>query len=337
MITIGIPTFNRSAFLKCSLESAIAQSTPDCRIVVLDNASTDDTREVVEAFINQHGNRIHYQVNSTNIGSTPNFNRLAELCDTEYFCWLQDDDCLHQDFAKRALNAFNSSRQIKVYSAFALVSEGIMSHYKPLIYGPPFPVNFLDSSGVQSFDGKLVAPFSLFMSVTFPPIAAFRTDSLKAYLNSPVGMTPLFAERSWTMHTAVGGTIAIDPFIGAIFRSHPGQSQFAIMHQENSQWLTFATDVDRLVGSWDKSWIDLFASTLAMTEPAHRKKWLEISASWPDSLAVCRIVKEVLTASFPPETAKTNGASLKSVVRDLVPPLAWRSIGRIARHLKSGR
>ena len=48
LVTIGIPTFNRSAWLKESIESVLAQTFQEFRILVSDNASTDDTPDVVQ-------------------------------------------------------------------------------------------------------------------------------------------------------------------------------------------------------------------------------------------------------------------------------------------------
>jgi glycosyltransferase involved in cell wall biosynthesis len=48
-VTIAIPTYNRSELLKTSLQSALAQDYSDFQVLVLDNASTDDTEAVVRS------------------------------------------------------------------------------------------------------------------------------------------------------------------------------------------------------------------------------------------------------------------------------------------------
>ena len=47
--SIVMPTRNRGPLLRSSLETAINQTFSDYEIVVCDNNSTDDTREIVEA------------------------------------------------------------------------------------------------------------------------------------------------------------------------------------------------------------------------------------------------------------------------------------------------
>ena len=49
-VTVGIPTYNRSDMLKQSIASVLAQSFTGFRLLVSDNASDDDTPDVVRSF-----------------------------------------------------------------------------------------------------------------------------------------------------------------------------------------------------------------------------------------------------------------------------------------------
>lgn len=331
MLTIGIPTYNRSAFLRTSLASALGQTSSEVKIIVSDNASTDDTEAVVSEF----GGRIRYERARTNLGPKSNFIRLLELCDTEYFSWLQDDDCLDHRFAERALCAFRANPAVTTYSAFALMSEGMESHYKAQVFGPSFSADFLTGKGVQTVDGRLVTPFSLFMSVTFPPVAVFRTETLRALLRSRSEVTDLFGERTWGAHSAAIGLLAVDPFIGAIVRLHPGQSQFSMLHREEKEWLIMAQDLDQLAASWNPDWLDGFAEALTKNETVHRQTWLRMSESWPRDLAICRKVTQALKDSLPGYSRRSE-PPLKVLLRNITPPLLWNGIGA-AKSMFSGR
>ena len=50
MISVVIPTFNRSAFLKKAVESVLSQGYQDLELIVVDDGSEDDTPEVVTGF-----------------------------------------------------------------------------------------------------------------------------------------------------------------------------------------------------------------------------------------------------------------------------------------------
>lgn len=69
-VTIVIPTFNRSAMLRRSIDSALAQ-TQVCEILVVDHGSTDDTPAVAASF----GERIRYLRRDVDYGV--------------HFCWLE--------------------------------------------------------------------------------------------------------------------------------------------------------------------------------------------------------------------------------------------------------
>jgi glycosyltransferase involved in cell wall biosynthesis len=50
MVSILITTYNSAAVLKPCLESVLQQDSPDLEIIIVDNASTDGTRAVLQEF-----------------------------------------------------------------------------------------------------------------------------------------------------------------------------------------------------------------------------------------------------------------------------------------------
>jgi glycosyltransferase involved in cell wall biosynthesis len=92
-ISILLPTYNRAALLREALASALAQTWPDVEVVVSDNASTDDTAQVVAGF--QGDPRLRYHRNETNVGMVANWRgALEHLATGDFFLILSDDDCL---------------------------------------------------------------------------------------------------------------------------------------------------------------------------------------------------------------------------------------------------
>ena len=77
-VSICIPTYNHADFLDESLRSAMAQTYEDLEILVLDNASQDDTKTIV-ANASLHDPRIRYVRHDQNIGLIKNLNACIEF------------------------------------------------------------------------------------------------------------------------------------------------------------------------------------------------------------------------------------------------------------------
>lgn len=106
-LSICIATFNRAAFIGETLDRVISQSTGDCEIIVSDNASTDNTEEVVAQYA-RRTDRLHYFRHDTNMGLDRNFDSAVERCQGEY-CWLMsDDDWLKPGAITRVLETLSS-------------------------------------------------------------------------------------------------------------------------------------------------------------------------------------------------------------------------------------
>ena len=92
--TIAIVTFNRSGLLTRLLTSITAMDPKPGHVVIIDNASTDDTTDVVESFRDWLGTNLVYRRLDTNTGGSGGFSegmRIAyELGST--WIWLMDDD-----------------------------------------------------------------------------------------------------------------------------------------------------------------------------------------------------------------------------------------------------
>src|SRR5690606_12900499 len=91
---IVIVTFNRSHLLRGLLTSIRAMDPQPGRVVIVDNASADDTTEVVESFRDDLGTEIVYRRLETNTGGSGGFSegmRTAYELGSEWI-WMMDDD-----------------------------------------------------------------------------------------------------------------------------------------------------------------------------------------------------------------------------------------------------
>ncbi len=98
LLTIAIPTYNRSELLRQLFDSLREQirDNPRVSLLVSDNASTDQTESTVqeERF---RGIPLEYIRNLNNIGADANFLQCYERAKSKYVWIVGDDDLLHQD------------------------------------------------------------------------------------------------------------------------------------------------------------------------------------------------------------------------------------------------
>ncbi len=94
LLTIGIPTYNRSFFLKGLIENIVSEIDKseygeNIQIVIVDGNSRDNTAEMVEQYKNRHN--IKYFRRDKKEGIDKDILKCVELSDGEY-CWLFSDD-----------------------------------------------------------------------------------------------------------------------------------------------------------------------------------------------------------------------------------------------------
>lgn len=89
--SIALATFNGSAFLAAQLQSFVRQTRPPDEVVVVDDASTDQTPAVVERFAETAPFPVRLTVNDANLGYAQNFSKALSLC-TGDLVFLSDQD-----------------------------------------------------------------------------------------------------------------------------------------------------------------------------------------------------------------------------------------------------
>ena len=98
-VSVGLPTFNRCGQLRGAIESVLAQTYRNIELLISDNASTDDTRNVCEEYA-QLDSRVRYIRQTENIGMVPNFNTVLRESSGPFFMWLSDDDWLDERYVE---------------------------------------------------------------------------------------------------------------------------------------------------------------------------------------------------------------------------------------------
>lgn len=89
LVSVVIPTFNRAALLVKALHSVRQQTYPNLEIIVVDDASTDDTATAVQKIDDL---RVHYIRHEVNRGGSAARNTGIRAATGEFIAFLDDDD-----------------------------------------------------------------------------------------------------------------------------------------------------------------------------------------------------------------------------------------------------
>lgn len=115
-LSICIATHNRGHHLCESLDSIIGQLVTGVELVVVDGASPDNTRDVMEGYVALHP-EISYYREDTNSGVDRDYDKAVDYAIGEY-CWLMtDDDLLRPDAVQRVLSAIEVGEGLIIVNA----------------------------------------------------------------------------------------------------------------------------------------------------------------------------------------------------------------------------
>lgn len=100
-LTIALPVYNRTDFVKSALDSAVKQTVP-CSILLIDNNSPhNDFKQIVDSY---EGVDIKYIKTEETVPQDENFNNCFRYAETPWVTVLHDDDMLHCQFVEYCQN-----------------------------------------------------------------------------------------------------------------------------------------------------------------------------------------------------------------------------------------
>lgn len=102
MVSVITPTYNCSQFIGEAIESVQAQTYKNWEMIIVDDCSTDDTKEIVKGYA-ENDNRIIYCCLDANSGAAVARTRAMQAANGEYIAFLDADDVWLADKLKKQL------------------------------------------------------------------------------------------------------------------------------------------------------------------------------------------------------------------------------------------
>src|SRR5205809_2814761 len=101
-LSVVVPNYNHSQFLPAALGAILEQSVPASEVIVIDDASTDNSLEILNGFARKHPNlKVHR--NEKNQGVLFGMRRGIELARSDYVLFAAADDQVLPGFFEKSL------------------------------------------------------------------------------------------------------------------------------------------------------------------------------------------------------------------------------------------
>ena len=109
LVSIVIPTFNRISYLEIAIESIFKQSYKNIQLIVVDDASTDNTTNLLRV---KYGSRLKLIKNNINLGQVKSVNKAWPKCKGKYVGYLSSDDYLHYTAIAKLVKILESDAHV---------------------------------------------------------------------------------------------------------------------------------------------------------------------------------------------------------------------------------
>ena len=187
LVTIAIPTFNRASLLKGCVASALLQTYQRFEVIVSDNASTDQTPDVLREFIDP---KLRVVRQATNIGLIPNWNACLAEATGDYVVFVSDDDRIAPWMLERCIALVKSQPQLPIVIALSDVQSDAEGRVLAASASRKLRTGIWDGADIleEVLEGHIVTPMCTIM---------IRTGALRARGGFPIDWPHLADKASW--------------------------------------------------------------------------------------------------------------------------------------------
>jgi glycosyltransferase involved in cell wall biosynthesis len=110
-VDVVVPCYQYGRFLRDCVTSVLAQDVPKLRVLIIDNASNDNSREVGQQLAAEDA-RVEVVAHATNKGATYSYNEGVDWARADYFLLLDADDLLAPHCLSRAVAVMEEQPEI---------------------------------------------------------------------------------------------------------------------------------------------------------------------------------------------------------------------------------
>lgn len=122
MVSVIIPCYNMERFIADTIESVMNQTYPGWELLIVDDASTDQTADIIQPYC-QQDQRIKLSVKTQHSGIADARNQAIQMAQGSVLAFLDADDTWHPDKLQRQLQFMQEHKAGLSYTSYELMDE----------------------------------------------------------------------------------------------------------------------------------------------------------------------------------------------------------------------
>ncbi len=242
LFSIVVPTFNRADSILSTIDGCLAQRCGDFELVIVDDGSTDNTRELIEHLDDPRVQYIHQQ----NAGPAAARNRGVDAASGRYIAYLDADDRWYPEYLEFAKNFLDRGEHNFVYSQI-IVDRGVGRYWiKPDrgIQAQESIFDYLYIHGGFIQTSTMVVTASLAKQVRWDEQVTFGDNDQYTIDLVHAGATPVMMDLQGTLYEDVINPKALSqlPIHGGISEKHTNFFKWMAAqreHMSEEAWLGY--------------------------------------------------------------------------------------------------
>jgi glycosyltransferase involved in cell wall biosynthesis len=236
-VDVVIPCYNYGRFLKRCVDSILEQSISDIRILIIDDASSDDSRVVAESLV-AADSRVSVISHAKNAGHIKTYNEGIAWATSDYFLLLSADDLLVPRSLERAVRIMDQHPDIVL--TYGEVAD--WQDHLPL----PVPINAIDYKwNRQDLIHDMCASGK---NLVTTPTAIVRTSAQKTIGGYQADLPHSADMAMWLWFAAIGSVAQISA-IQAIYRRHSSNMSISYYAEKLSDYRQRKAAFDSFFGT----------------------------------------------------------------------------------------
>lgn len=150
LVSVILPTHNRSRLLRRAVASVVAQSYANWEIIIVDDGSSDDTSAIIAQLNAELGEKKLRAMRINPSGVCAARNRGLRAARGEYICYLDDDNMMHRLWLKAVAWAFSQRPEVDVVYGGIVIDDSLRVNRKSRGALPFYYLNSFDRQRLVS-------------------------------------------------------------------------------------------------------------------------------------------------------------------------------------------